>query len=119
MDIRITGIHGHGAAPKEYVAMRVDADCDVGDYILADTTYIEPDQISNELRHMFWFPNKQVEAGDTIILRTGTGTNTEEAMDDGSTKHRFYWGLKSAVWNDTGDTAVLIKVEEWAFRKAK
>lgn len=119
MDVRITGVHGHGAASKEYVQMRVDRDCDIGDYVLADTTYIAPDQISNELRHMFWFPNKQVKAGDTIILRTGSGKHTEERMDDGSTKHRFYWQLGSAVWNDTGDAAVLLRVDEWSYRKAK
>lgn len=119
MDVRIAGIHGQGDAPKEYVVMHVDVDCDIGDYILADSTFITPDDVSNALRHMFWFPNKQVKAGDTVVLRTGVGTDTEEAMKGGSTKHRFYWGLGSAVWNDTGDAAVLIKVEEWAVRKAK
>jgi hypothetical protein len=119
MDVRITGVHGQGAASKEYVQMRVDRDCDIGNYVLADTTYIAPGEISNELRHMFWFPEKQVQAGDTIILRTGTGKNTEEEMDDGSTKHRFYWQLGSAVWNDTGDTAVLLRVAEWSYRKAR
>ncbi len=118
MDVRITNIHADGDAAEEYLALHVDRDCDIGDYIIADTTYVSPNQISNELRHMFWFPSKQVEAGDTVILRTGRGTNTAEERTDGSTRHRFYWGLKSAVWNDTGDTAVLLKIENWNFKKA-
>lgn len=118
MDLTITSVHGHGDASKEYVMLRVDRDCDLGDYILADTTYVGPNQVSNELRHMFWFPSKQVVAGDVVVLRTGTGRHVEEAQKDGSTKHRFYWELGSAVWNDTGDTAILIKIAEWDFRKA-
>lgn len=119
MDVRITGINVDGDATKEYVTLHVDRDCDIGDYILADTTYVSPDAVSNELRHMYWFPAKEVEAGDTIILRTGRGTDTQEEKKDGTMKHRFFWGLRSSVWNDTGDTALLVQIAEWAFRKAK
>jgi hypothetical protein len=119
LEVEIEGIQGHGDASTEYVRMRVKADCDIGNFILADTTYVGPGQVSNLLRHMFWFPNGRVRAGDTIILRTGTGKDAQEAAKGGSTKHRFHWGLGSAVWNDTGDAAVLLKVEEWTFRKAR
>ncbi len=119
MDIKITNIRADGDASKEYVTLHVDRDCDISDYILADTTYLGPDEVSNELRHMYWFYAKKVEAGDTIILRTGRGRDTEEDKDDGTVKHRFYWGLRSAVWNDTGDTAVLLRIADWRMRKAK
>ncbi|UAJ10649.1 hypothetical protein [Polymorphobacter megasporae] len=119
MEVSITGVYGHGDASKEHVMLSVDSDCDLGGYILADTTYVEPNRVSNELRHMFWFPTKRVVAGDTVVLRTCAGTQTEEKRELGSTRHRFYWGLEVAVWNDTGDVAILFEIAEWAFRIAK
>lgn len=119
MDVRISSVHAHGDAGEEYVMLRVQQDCDLVNYMLADTTFIDPEHISNELRHMFWFASKQVRAGDVVVLRTGTGTDVDEPQKDGTTRHRLFWGLQSSVWNDTGDTAILFRISDWETRKAK
>lgn len=119
MDVHISNISGHGDAEKEYVYIKVDNDCDIGHYLLGDTTYTAEGSVSNKLRHIYWFPDKKVKAGDVVVLRTGKGTNTSEKMDDGHTKHRFYWQLGSAVWNNDGDAAVLLRAPEWKHRKGK
>jgi len=48
--------------------------------------------------HEYRFGTFQLAAGKTVVVHTGSGTN--------SAGHR-YWGLRSHVWNNTGDTAVL------------
>lgn len=119
MEVAILSIHGHGKANEERVWLNVLADCDLGFYALADTTYNDNDKISNKLRHFYWFPHKDVKKGDYIILSTGTGKNTSYRDKDGDMIHEFYWRLGNPIWNDDGDIAVLLHTSEWQSTKAK
>lgn len=114
MDIIIGGIKNQGDHTQEYVSLKVNADCDAGQFLLADTTYSEKGKVSSKLRHVFWLPDKQVRAGDFIWVHTGLGKNSENSNKAGTTTHHFYWGLKVSVWNDNGDCAVLFHCDEWA-----
>lgn len=115
MDLSISRIQAEGDQAQEYVYIRVLRDCDVGEYLLADTTY-QADGVSNRLRHVFWFPDKRVAAGDAVVVRTGPGVDTTSRLKQGGRLHRFFWNLDRAVWNDSEDAAVLMKVEGWVFR---
>lgn len=118
MKLRILSIHEQGSADKEYIWLEVLEDCNLDYYGLADTTYTSNESISNKLRHFFWFPKKDVKKGQRLVLRTGTGTNDEYVTSDGKTVHRFFWGLKSAVWNNDGDAAVLFEIKTWKTTRA-
>jgi hypothetical protein len=118
MKLRILSIHEQGNADKEYVWMEVLEDCDLGHHALADTTYTSSDAISNKLRHFFWFPSKAVKKGQRVVLQTGSGTNDQYTTNDGKKVHRFFWGLKSAVWNNDGDAAVLFDIRTWKTTRA-
>jgi hypothetical protein len=51
--------------------------------------------------HVYRFPTTfRLGAGKIVTVHTGRGTNTASNR---------YWGLKSMVWNNTGDTAYLTK----------
>lgn len=117
MDVRISKVSGHGDYKNECVLLEVVADCDIGEYMLADSTYTPDNMISNKVRHTFWFPDKKVKKGDFVSLWTQEGTNTTTTNDAGKTVHRFYWGLKQAVWNDDGDCALLFLIKEWSHFK--
>lgn len=52
-----------------------------------------------------------------MVLYTKKGQQTELANDKGTRTHVFYWGLERAVWNDTGDCAVLFEVAAWMTKK--
>jgi hypothetical protein len=119
MKLQIISVHNHGDFKKEYVLLKVLEDCDVGNYVLADSTYTADGKVSNKVRHTFWFPDKEVKKGDLLSVWTGTGTNTSTKTDSGSPIHRFYWNLKTAVWNDDGDCAVLLELNTWQFFKTK
>lgn len=98
--------------------MAVLADCDLSFYGPADTSYSVKTKVSNKLRHFFWFPAVNVKAGERIVLRTGLGTNGTFNNSAGIKTHRFFWGLKSAVWNNTGDAAVLFHMDSWKTTRA-
>lgn len=109
MDVRIVKISDQGAYDKEYVWLKADQDCDLGDYILADSTYSAAGQPSNKARHVFFFPTREVKKGEFISLWTKPGKNVMGKSTEGDTVHRFFWGLKESIWNDTGDCAYLMK----------
>jgi hypothetical protein len=115
----IVSIHNHGKAGSEFVLLRANEDFNVEWLILSDSTYTDADHMSNKLRHIFWFPSKNVKKGDYISVHTGKGTNVTTKMDSGTPLHRFYWGLGTPVWNNSGDCAVLFQVNAWRSRQAK
>lgn len=51
--------------------------------------------------HVYRFPTTfRLGAGKTVTVHTGKGTNTSANL---------YWGLRSMAWNNSGDTAYLMK----------
>lgn len=113
MKVKITTVKSKGDFDKELVIMEVLEDCDIGHYMLLDNSYSGNGNVSNKVRHSYWFPDKKVKKGDRITLWTKSGTNTEVKTDNGTPRHRFYWNLKEAVWNDDGDKAVLLEIATW------
>lgn len=75
--------------PMEYVAINNDtsASINMGGWTLRD--------IAN---HVFTFPPFVLEAGFSVRVWTKAGTNDAENL---------FWGRRAAVWNNTGDTALL------------
>ncbi|MDM4771172.1 hypothetical protein [Solimonas sp. SE-A11] len=117
--VQIVNIRNRGKAGEELVSLKVEEDCDIGAYLLADTTYSSGGKVSSKLRHLYWFPDHLVKKGDFVLLYTGTGTNRVFKNTLGSTTHAFYWQLKVPVWNDDGDVAALIEARDWQFKGVK
>lgn len=116
MKVEILSISSRGDHQQEYVTLKVLEDCDIGTHVLSDTTYTSNHEVSSKLRHIFWIPDKRVKAGDFVQIHTRPGVTTEFSNKAGTTTHVFFWGLKSAVWNDDGDCAVLMEISRWAHK---
>ncbi len=54
--------------------------------------------LEDESQHKFIFPDFVLNPGKTVRVYSGSGTSTSESL---------YWGSKSAIWNNDGDTACL------------
>lgn len=120
MKIRIIQIHNAGSEQDELVVMEVLEDCDVGKYLLSDSSYTTDGSLSNKIRHIYWFPDQEVKKGDFIWLYTRRSKATDEHTwrnDSKTTTYAFYWGLNIGVWNDEGDYAVLFDITKWSFKK--
>ena len=58
--------------------------------------------LKDEVGHSFTFPSFTLEAGATVTVHTGSGSNTQTNL---------YWGSGAAVWNNDHDTAYLYDSE--------
>ena len=114
MRLALAGIFDRGIPNRERVQLNVLADANLSYYVILDTTYINPQGISNLLRHAFWFPPQGAKAGEQVILYTGPGLHMSQRNLFGVTVHYFYWGLKNTIWNKSGDCAVLMELNSWA-----
>ncbi|GAA2511898.1 lamin tail domain-containing protein [Pilimelia columellifera] len=54
--------------------------------------------VRDTARHVYTFGTFNLNAGATVTLRTGIGTNTATNR---------YWGRRAYVWNNDRDTAIL------------
>lgn len=119
MKLKINLIHGQGDFSEEYVELKVEEDADLKYYILTDTTYIDETTVSNKLPHSHWFSSRKVKAGDFVRLHTKSGNSVSNSNKVGTTTYQVYWGLNKAVWNNTGDKAMLFELSNWTSKKAK
>ena len=113
MILEIKHVKDAGNIEKERIIMSVVKDGDVGRYAIFDTTFTKENHVSNKVRFTYWFPDKQVKAGDLVVIYTKSGSSSVNKNSDGSTSHFFYWGLDRTVWNMGGDCAILAQVESW------
>jgi hypothetical protein len=120
MNINLISVKYKGILQREAVWLDVVDDDDVGNYALCDTTYLDEEakQVSNRLRHFYWFPEQRVMEGDYVKLYTKIGKPTTWTNKRGTTTHVFYWGLRETVWNQDGDCAVLFQIADWSHLKA-
>lgn len=112
MKLEIVNISACGNAEQEFVLLAAIEDCNLGDFIMTDSSYERPGVLSNRIRHTYRFPEKQIEKGALIKLKTGIGQDIDEVNCEGKMLHLFHWNLKKAVWNDTGDRAFLFQIEQ-------
>lgn len=123
MKVKIKSVHNHGDQKEEYVFLEVLEDCDIGNHILADSTYQANGKISNKVRHTFWFPEKAVKKDETVSVRTMSHPDGKSYVlvkdSKGNPCHRFYWGLNAPIWNDEKDAAVLIHIDQWQIFKTR
>lgn len=120
MDIRIVNAKDCGELDKEYIVLVADANTDLWDYILSDSTYHGDGTTSNKHRHVFDFDQIQaitLSKGDIVLLYTKKGKLFVHQLPNGAKAYVIYWGLNETVWNKDGDEAILIKVAERSKKK--
>ena len=112
MDVVLRSIADPGNLDKERVVLKVDADCDIGDYILLVTGQ-RKGAVTNNIRSSFWFPDKLVRRDDLIVVYTKTGTQNSRIQPSGSEIHFFYWDIAETMWDTGRHAAVLVHVDAW------
>jgi hypothetical protein len=111
MSLNLISVTNAKTPNKEFVMLRADAKINLKKYALVDKTFDSEEKVSNEFRHVFFFPDLVVEKDDFIILYTGIGKyKGRNEMPSGGFVHRLYWESSECVWNDNGnDQASLIE----------
>jgi|SRR6266850_3913409 len=114
MNLEIHSVQDKGQLETERLWLKVTDDIsNLAYYAVADTTYTDEGSISNELRHIYWFPSSTAKKGDWLCLYSKNGTDSSGTNNEGSTTHTFFWNLGRTVWNKGKDQALLFELKTW------
>jgi hypothetical protein len=110
MSLNLISVENAKTPDDEFVILQANAKINLKSYAIVDRTFGTDKQVSDEFRHIFFFPNLVVEKDDFVLLFTGIGTyEGKTEMEDGSVAHLLFWQSSECVWNDNGnDSASLI-----------
>lgn len=100
----------------EYLAFKVEEDCNIHQYLIYDTTFDGNGELSNLLPHMYRFPSQVVTKGANVFLYIHS-MGTRKAIDknsNGVDVFRFAWGLDTnvSVFNKEKDFLHIAEVNE-------
>jgi hypothetical protein len=117
MKLSILFVKEHGNLKDERIVLKALENIDVGNYMLADTTYMDENEVSNKLRHTFWIPDKKIDKDDLVVIYTKEGKDSTKSNESGSKTHFFYWGLERTIWNKNEDAAAIFSIADWSSKK--
>ena len=117
MIIEFKSIADRGNYDKERLVLKVLADTDIGDYLIAQTDALGQD-IGTELYHTFWPSFKNVSGGDLVVLYTKSGKHNEKERSHGRHTHFDYWGLSSPIWSENDKAALVLYAPEMTSKRA-
>ena len=112
MNIKLKSIADRGNSQKERLVIRVLQDTNVGYYLVLCTGYSDG-QVNTGITSTYWFPDKEVKAGDLIVLYSKSGTTNEKVLESGSKAHFFYWGQSQSLWSSANRGVVLLHAPDW------
>jgi len=112
MKLKIKSAADKGDFEKERLTIKVTSDCDVGDFLLLRAGYREG-SVTTDTHNIFWFPDKQVETGDLVVVYSKSGRQSTKALRSGKTAHFFYWGSDTTLWNGNTTAPVIMHCPEW------
>lgn len=113
MNLQIIEVKDSGILSAERLLLRAREDADVGEYMVGSTVYQGEGQVSSRLRHVLWLPDRDVSAGDLVVVYTKDGTDKSRENESGNRTHFLYWGLSSPIWRKGGGASVLFHIDEW------
>lgn len=112
MKVEIKSIADKGDPKKERLVLRVQHDVNIGQFLVLCTGFSNG-QVNIGIRNTYWFPDKDVRAGDLVVLYSKSGGDNEKVLDSGAKAHFFYWGLPGPRWNDPDCGVVVMHAPEW------
>jgi hypothetical protein len=111
MELEIKAVRNGNTPSAEYVILQATEDTNLNLFAVVDSTFNPDGSMSNEHRHVYFFPAKTLKKGDWVLLTTGKGINgtVRQFTDIAEKYYEYFWQSGSCIWNDTGDNASLIR----------
>lgn len=117
MKLELRSIISPGNIEKERLTLRALADVDLGDYLVAQSGYIE-DSPTLTFYHTMWFPFKPISKGDLVVIYTKEGNSRERELGNGRLAHFFYLDLEESIWDNPHRGAVVLQAPNWHSKSA-
>lgn len=111
MKIEFISFGDAGNIDDERIGFRVLEPCDLKFFAVYHTKKLD-NGFYNRPQHVFWFYQKNVAAGDEIVLYTKEGTDSIEEREDHKV-HFIYWRLKESILKK-GDCIVISEISDWS-----
>ena len=105
MALRLIKIVNDSKPEGEYVMLKATEAINLAGYALADRTFSD-EVISNDFRHVYFFPNMEVDKDDFIVVYTKTKAVGKGKTNNDNPCHYLSWGVDTCVWNDEGGDTV-------------
>ncbi len=113
MRVVIRSIADRGDPEKERIVMVARKAVNIGDYAILEAGY-DAGSVNTYTRDSFWFPDKDVDEGDYVVLYTKIGNDKEKVLKSGKRSHFFYWHEEKSKWGSDKMAPVLLQVEQWS-----
>lgn len=115
MNVEIKRVIGDDHIDTERLILQVTGGDNLSNYAVVDGQSTMFGRVPKKDRHVFWFPSREVNAGDTVILYTKRGK--PGFLDKDESRHVFYWNLDEGIWTSKNDSALLIRMMDWTVKK--
>jgi len=98
---------------RERIILKAREATDLGSYAVFAARPSEESVASGDVPYVFWFPDRELKAGDLVVLYTKSGSPSEKKNEGGATTYFYYWGLDKPIWADSAYRAVLVNTPLW------
>lgn len=112
MNVSFSYFKDRGQLGNERIVLKVLADDNIGDYVVLRSRYRDGN-VTTGITHTFWFPDREVKAGDYIVLYTKPGVQSEKVSGSGATSHFFYWSQPAPLWQSADHAVVVLYAPDW------
>lgn len=116
MKLELRSIISAGDITNERLSLRALDDLDVGDYLVAQSGYVDDSPTTN-FYYTFWFPFKPIQKGDLVVVYTKVGATKERVLERGNKAHFYYLDLETPIWTRPDRGAVLLYAPTWESKK--
>ncbi|WP_139374112.1 hypothetical protein [Enhydrobacter aerosaccus] len=119
MSLEFQYMRDPGEPTSERVIFRASGNLDVGNYCLLASSTNNKQEPTSGGKVAFWFPDKEVGNGDTVVVYTKAGDDKSRKNDDGTQSHFFYWGRTKSLWSVENNGVVVLQARTWNFHLTK
>lgn len=112
MSLELRSIVAPGDLAKERLTLRAKADLDLGDYLVAQHSYVDGEP-TTEILHTYWFPFKKIEKGDLVVIYTKEGGSKIRPLSTGKKAHFYYLDLENTIWDEVDVGALVLFAPKW------
>jgi hypothetical protein len=114
MDVEFQSVRDPGDKDHERVVLSAEKGVDLGRYMLiAARVSGKSTTLGGRVPASYWFPDRDINAGDLVVVYTKAGSSTAKENSSGKTSHFFYWGKTRPIWDRDDVRPVLLRVSVW------
>lgn len=116
MSLLLEAILSAGDLEHERVVLRIkQEEIEIGDYAIlsvhADGEYI----FGGNIFRGYWFADITLKPGDTVVLYSKKGKQSEKTNKNGSKSVFFYWGLDAPHWKHGANAALVVNIDTLSY----